>query len=394
LAVGAVLLAGAAGLVRHPTIGEARTAASDAPARPSDSASASLAPAQVVERDAVPADLHDRWWYAVDYAPAEAGQVGTTALLALSPAETPIAAAEGLVATVENGELYSRDRTSTIRLRNIASGALVEEFATSLFVEHGAIADGYLLWVGADVAKDTADGQTVYPGGGLWAITTTPGAKALEVIPPEPALRPVPVSPFAEGERAPLKVSASGLTVASAVYLEGGVVGRTDVISMVDLTVRTTLTSYVYALTDEVALVATGNGSIGGVRLSDGALEWSVPLGATGAPVNGEPAIAVLAAVADQGSAFVEFTTGSGMDIVRVDLSTGKVRTVLSQGYPGQSQPLLYLAPSLSSTSHLVLLPEIGLGPSLELAKGRVLGTVLDTTTESLLPATFVIGAP
>ena len=346
----------------------------------------------VSARANVPSDLVDRYWYAPDLPVPQAGQLGTTARILLASGETPIAAQAGLVAVVSNGERFARQRASTIRIWDVHSGHLVAEATTHVWVEHGVFAGGFLFWTGLDINQAPEGAPELYPGSGVWALAGVERAEPINVVPPEATAKPSTREPLGQGTRGPFAVSVSGRTITSPVYLDEGRVGRTDVIAVEKLALRSSLPTYVCATSDSLGIACPGDGRLVGISLSDGVDRWHTDLAAG---TQNEGAIAFIAAVeAYEKTAIVEFSFDNRLFHSSVDLETGKAQNVLIQGEGGQPGPFMFLGRRLSSESHLVLLPEVSLSAALELAEGTLLASMVDMTTGSTTVDAFTIGAP
>ena len=218
------------------------------------------------------------------------------------------------------------------------------------------------------------------------------GAQPQLVVPPEPKVVASPVSPWGQGGRAPFAISASGDTLGSPVNLDGASVVRSDIIDVPSLTVRATVPAYVCGVSD-VAAIVCDDGAVVGVDIKSNATLWRADLGGeTSASDAGAPFIAAVLVFDSAG--IVEYSRDGELVISSVDLTNGSIRDLLVQGGSETTEPLLFLAPSISSQDHLVLLPEVGIGPTLDLAKGKAQATVLDTDASALMQEKFEIGAP
>jgi hypothetical protein len=349
--------------------------------------------AVVTDRVGVPKNLYDRYWFARDLEPSVAGQVGTTAQITLTSGEEAIAADKGMVASVTNGELLAAERESVIRIWDLRNGELIAKAVTSLYVEHAAFANGYLFWTGIDVNRAEPGQPALYPGGGLWAMAVGAGSEPTLVVPPEAKLAASAVSPYGQGTRAPLAVSASGATVVSSIYLDGGAVGRSDVVDVASLKVTATTGGFVCATTDETAIQCGADGTIAAVDLQSGKAVWTTSIGeSAGSDQSSPPFIAAVLAVENR--AYVEFSRTGDLIIAAVDLASGEFQDVLVQRGGASSAPFLFLAPTLSTTDDLVLLPDVGIGPSLERTEGKVSVSVFDTATSTLSADVFTLGKP
>ena len=344
----------------------------------------------VVARPTVPAALADRGWFSSSYGLWQAGELGSTARIELAD-EVPIAAAGTRVATVINGPLYARERSSILRIRDIRTGAVLTEIKSRLYIDIARFAGDYLFYSGTDVNR-AGDGEPeIYPGGGLLAVESSGKGDVVEVIPPEPVLR-MSVAPFGDGIRAPLVLSQTGQTLASAVYLDGGATGRVDVVDVATLKTRTTLPKYAYAISDNFALVrgaADTSQDVALVDLRSGEPSWVSMLND-----NNLGPVMILSVVADDDRIVLQYELGSLLIVGTIDTTSGSVRQLLVQDGADANTVPLYMEPSLSSASTIVLLEAPGAAAAIEAAGGRALATVLDVETGKLTDAAFAIGAP
>lgn len=354
---------------------------------PTPSLGVSVNAAVVEDRAGVPPDLWHLGWYALDYEPPQGGQLGTTARLLLPGPEIPLAAALGLVASVENGEVFARERRSTIRVRDVNTGDLVTIFETALFVEGGAFAEDQFFWYGTDVGFEAAPNDAVvYPGGGLWAVPVAPNAEPEMVLAPEPEIA-TSIAPFGSGRRAPFAASISGATLASPVYLVGGEVGRTDIVDVATLTLRTTVPGFVIAVNDHSAITLVNDGPDAALRMFDlvtGEVAWE------GGPTAAE--VTVLAAVAADDTVVVQYLRDLRLVISRLELGSGSETVLLTQDLSDRHARPLFMASALSSGEHVVLLEDIGVGPSLFTGEGRAPVALLEVDTGEVTPNAFWIG--
>jgi len=357
-------------------------ASSDDPVGPNREVTAS-----VTDRPGVPDELRELYWIAQDVAPAQAGQLGTTARIRFTKGELPIAAAHGLVATVANGPQFARERASLIRVWDVRTGKAVLETTTALWVEYGAFAGDYLFWGGWDVDKSGAGENAIYPGGGLWAVNVAAGGGPILVVPPEPTVKSSGQEPLGQGTRGPFAVSPSGATLASPVYLDDGRVGRSDIVDVASMSVVRTVSGYVCAASDSAAILCPDGGDLIAVAFKDGAESWHVNLAQ---PDSDSQAPFVYAVQAFDARVIVQYSYQDALVIVAIDVTSGTATELLRD----TDGPSHYLAPSLSSADHLVLLPAVGVSPSLELRGGKVFAAVLDAQSLNVTADAFAIGAP
>jgi hypothetical protein len=347
----------------------------------------------VVDRPGVPDVLRDRYWYSADYEPRQAGHLGTTARIIVPADELPIAADDGLVATVLNGPLAAPHRSSIVRVREIATGETLLEFATPLYVEVGAIAGDRLFISGRGINPDGAGGDDAFDGGGVWAIELTEGAKPTEVVPPEPDGS---LDDNREtGARGLFKLSPTGATLASAVYAEGEV-QRVDVIDVATLSVRASLKQFVYALNDDFAIARPVDDPVGEVAqlvsLRTGNIQWEAQL--RDARGNEAEWFQMISALAGESDMFLEFERGSDLVLLSLNISTGKAAELLVQDNSARDARPIYMAPQLSSATAIVLLPVPGVGRAIDLAGGRADVAVFEVASQTLSEDLFKIGAP
>jgi hypothetical protein len=345
----------------------------------------------IVERANIPAELMDRAWFSSSDGSGEAGELGTTAHIQLAN-EEPIAASGHLVATVVNGAFKSRERSSTLRVRDIRTGASVVEVKSDLYIDVAAFAGDYLFYSGTETNQAAEDKNAIYPGGGLWAVPLTAAGDPVLLVPPEPGLE-ISTYPFGDGIRAPFQVSATGDTLASAVYLDGGATGRVDVIDVPTLKVRTTLPRFVYAVSDTNALMAASAGSGTKVEFVDLDSEktlWTSALQGE----NGPSAAFIFAAYMDSSVIIIQLERSPKLIVAAIDTSSGSIHELLVQNGAEQDVVPLYLEAGLSSPTMIVLFTAPGIATALGQAGGRASATVLDPSTGELRANAFEVGTP
>ena len=347
--------------------------------------------ATVTERPGVPTALGSRAWFSASGERWQAGELGSTARVLLPVDEEPLSARGHFVATVVNGPLFADKRTSTLRVRDIRTGAVTREMKSELFIDIAAFAGDYLFFAGTSGNEAQPGEDPIYPGGGLWAWSLVVPDDPVLVVPPEPTVR-MSTAPFGEGIRAPLRVSATGHTVASAVYMAEGATGRVDLIDVPTLKVRTTLPRYVYAINDSTALMqasAESGNKVELIDLSSGEARWASTL----SDEQSSP-VMILQAIADEEMFVLQFERSPRLIVAILESASGTIRELLVQDGADKTVRPLYMEAGLSSASVIVLLERPGVAATVEAAGGWASASILDGATGHLTHAAFDIGAP
>lgn len=344
----------------------------------------------ITELANVPPALANRAWISGSGERWQAGELDSTARVLLPPDEVPIAASGSAVATVVNGPLFADQRSTILRVRDMRTGAIIRELKSDLYIDIASFADAYLFFSGTAVNASGLGEAEIYPGGGLWAWDLSGPADAVLVVPPEATVR-MSSAPFGDGIRAPLRVSATGRTLASAVYLADGTTGRVDVIDVPALQVRATLPRYVYAVDDNSALMQAAADSGNKVELID--LGSGEALWASTLSDDGSGPVMILQAFSDGGQIVLQFERSPRLIVATIDSASGSMRELLVQDGADKTVVPLYMEPGLSSATVIVMLARPGVAAALEAADGRARATVLDGATGQLTDDAFVIGA-
>jgi hypothetical protein len=337
----------------------------------------------IVNRPGIPADLADGWWWSA----LEAGSVGTTAQLGVPVTERVLHADAGLVVSARYpGENDVNGGPVTIVVRDIATGSLIREIATSLRQPVAMVIGRRLFWAGEQVnPPGSNDALTI--DGGIWESDIDGTSRPIAVVPGG-----TDITNLNYAGRTAFDVSPSGRTLASGV---GGFAGRwTDIIDVEGLRARTRLDGdAVYALTDDTVLVPdhapsdVGGGGVFAKDIATGQTLWQFPKGGLEPPAG-------VAAVEALGSRFVvqllrqasggdEFVIGS-LDPVTGTLTDRLVRSTST------AVASMSVAWSISSDRTLVLSTD-GVGSAI--ADGTPL-SILDLTTGAFTRDAFVIGTP
>ena len=196
----------------------------------------------IVDRPGVPSDLYDTYWWS-DY--GDAGKIGTTAQIGLPANEWILAMASNLVVSARKStdDGYGR---ADLFVRDIRSGEVVKEIATTVGDPVATLIGDRLFWAGVD---PTSDGVDHVIDGGVWTMPLAPGSVPFAIVPAGED-----ITSLGSAGRARFKQSPSGATLAATV---GGFSGRfTDIIDVKTLKPRTRLDGDAgFALTDDVVLV-------------------------------------------------------------------------------------------------------------------------------------------
>ena len=334
----------------------------------------------IIDRPAIPADLVDGWWWSA----LEAGSVGTTAQLGVPVTERVLHADAGLVVSARfPGENDVNGGPVTIVVRDISTGTLIREVATSLRQPVAKLIGRRLFWAGEQVNPPGSDDALTIDGG-IWETDVDGTSQPIAVVPGG-----TDITNLNYAGRTSFDVSPTGRTLASGV---GGFAGRwTDIVDVDGLRSRTRLNGdAVFALTDDTILVpdhVPGDTAGGGVFAKDiatGRTLWQFPESGV------EPPFGVIG-VAALGSRFVVHflrQVSGGEEIVfgTLDPVTGKLVERLVRS-PDTAVSGMVVAWSISTPHTLVLAPD---GLDSAIADGTPL-SILDLTTGTFTRDTFVI---
>jgi hypothetical protein len=131
---------------------------------------------RIVDRAGVPADLYDTYWW-TEY--GDAGQVGTTAQIGLPAGEQILAVASGMVVSARRSsdDYFAR---ADLLVRDIRSGELVEEIATTVGDPVAALIGNRLFWAGVD---PSSDGEDHVVDGGVLTMPLDRGSSPVAIVP-------------------------------------------------------------------------------------------------------------------------------------------------------------------------------------------------------------------
>jgi hypothetical protein len=297
-----------------------------------------IAETNIVDRAGVPESLHDKYWIAAN----GAGQVGTTARVAVPEDEVVLGADAGRVASYRVDPATSRPVVGPagvrIIVRDIRSGAITGTFDTPVRIASGLMVGSVLFWTGQTLPA-TSQGMDA----GVWALNLDlNGAAPIAVIPPSD----LSLRYGADAVRGPVRLTDNGRTIVTLV--QGPTRRGTDVMSVANLSFRDTLLDmYAFEVMDETALVIPLHGDEGKysreIRTID--LTTRATIG------SGVPTEEVAWAFAGGGSFFVQHGIGgTGYGVTAIESKSGAWRDVLSN-------LTLSLSHNLSSPDSLALVP-------------------------------------
>lgn len=329
----------------------------------------------------MPSDLYGLYWW-TEY--GDAGQIGTTAQIGLPADEQIVAAASGFVVSARRLTSGYFARVDLL-VRDIRSGALIEEITANVGAPVAAIVGDRVFWAGVD---PTSNGDDRSIDGGVWTMQLGSHAEPIAVIPAGED-----ISSFGSAGRVPFQVSPTGRTIASAV---GGFTGRfTDIIDIVGLTTRTRLPGVaVFTLTDEVAIASdegptdAPRGFVKALAIETGKVLWRFPkledrdkLGVMPIKVAGAAFVGQVDRLVSEDSVVTAFEPASGAR-----------RSLLVQSAALPTDIVLRVISSLAGAQHVAL----GRGGSLSdlLFEAGEGASVLDLKTGDLVRDAFTLDTP
>jgi hypothetical protein len=324
----------------------------------------------------VPEALRDRYWITESCCPwpgmdggwaSVAGNLGTDAYIVLPLDEWALGADDGLIASG-----IRRDTSSTIIVRDLATGTVVRTFETSVTVmpNDGALVGPRLFWTGTDAGTGR--------DAGVWALDLSrPDSNPAQITPGVGDL-----SQFgALVERTPFLVSLSGETITSRVGSRDR--GPLEVIDVRTLSLRSTVADeLLYAAGDNFGL-AWRDKSVALISLASGREVWHLPVTPSGfGTFHG--------GLVGDDQAIVAFSPRRGGEVRIVGISLGSNDTRIVAVLDGGRQRL---SGELSSDHLLVVLGEYSIGAAWEEA-GSASVSLLDTRTGEQTPDAFQIARP
>jgi hypothetical protein len=345
---------------------------SEGPAQAPDGAVQWVEP-NIVDRPGVPASLYDKYWVLGN----QAGHVGTTARIVLSPSEQLMAADAGLVASypVERNEDGSTAENilgpngAVITVRDIRSGAVIRMIESTIEIRDSVMVGSVLFYAGETLP---VEGRI---DAGIWVVDAAdPESSPRAIIEPSDLHDEYGKN----ASRLRLSVTDGGRVVRSAVAGETSRVTQAiDVGSLAPLTIAS----------DEAVLDLAGGTAL--VRRSDALALVELQTGRTVGPTVG--AAEVYRSFPGTNEVYAQYAPGPepGVYISAISLESGKPRQLL---YQGPETRTTYISPELSTPDLLVMFDDDWqLGSD---GSAFVQINLLDTATGELEVNAFAIGNP